>query len=137
MALTMSGCGVPFEDIAKCRGISPKTLGKHFREELDTGKVRANVNVMQSLYRSAMEGNVTAMIFWLKTRAGWREHRGPAPGDSHEPVAPRADVELDRAITVELARHGLSREVAGVPEEPDAGSKAEAPIQMEGVARAA
>lgn len=37
------------------------------------GKARAVGSVAQSLISKARAGNVTAMIFYLKTQAGWRE----------------------------------------------------------------
>ena len=72
----MAGYGVPEADIAGVIGIDPKTLRKHYRHELDHGHVKANARVAESLYRKATgDGaqSVTAAIFWLKTRAGWRE----------------------------------------------------------------
>src|SRR4051794_6335810 len=41
----MAGCGVPKTDIAVVIGIAPKTLRKHFREELDTGHIKASARV--------------------------------------------------------------------------------------------
>jgi len=78
----MAGYGVPEADIARVLGIDPKTLRRHYRDELDTGTIKANSRIAESLYRKATgEGpqSVTACIFWLKTRAQWRE----AP-QSHE-----------------------------------------------------
>ena len=72
----MAGYGVPEADIARVLGIDPKTLRKHYRDELDTGHIVANANVAESLFRKATgdhRQSVTAAIFWLKTRAGWRE----------------------------------------------------------------
>src|SRR3954454_24564648 len=70
----MAGFGVPQTDIATHLGIAPKTLRKHFRDELDRGTVEANVKVAQSLFQMATTGkNVAAAIFWMKARAGWRE----------------------------------------------------------------
>lgn len=70
----MSGFGVPQPDIATHIGIDPKTLRKHFREDLDRGSIEATAKVAQSLFRMATEGNnVAAAIFWMKARAGWRE----------------------------------------------------------------
>jgi hypothetical protein len=72
----MAAYGVPEADIAKVIAIDPKTLRKHYREELDVGSVKANSKIAASLYRKAMgDGpqSVTAAIFWLKTRAGWKE----------------------------------------------------------------
>jgi hypothetical protein len=75
----MAGCGVPEADIALVIGIAPKTLRKHFREELDTGHIKASAKVAGNLYRIATGSGreaVTAAIFWLKVRAGWREPLG-------------------------------------------------------------
>ncbi len=72
----MAGYGVPEADIAGVVGISPKTLRKHYRSELDHGHVKANAKVAENLYRKATgDGReaVIAAIFWLKTRAGWKE----------------------------------------------------------------
>lgn len=72
----MAGYGVPEANIARVLGIDPKTLRKHYREELDTGHIFANARVAESLFRKATgDGRqaVTAAIFWLKTRAGWKE----------------------------------------------------------------
>jgi hypothetical protein len=72
----MSAYGVPEADIARVLGIDPKTLRKHYRDELDTGSIKANSRMAENLYRKAMGDGpqaVTATIFWLKTRAKWRE----------------------------------------------------------------
>ena len=74
MARTMSGLGLPQEQIALLLEIDPKTLRKHFRDDLDRGMAEANVKVGQSLFNMATTGNnVAAAIFWMKARAGWRE----------------------------------------------------------------
>jgi hypothetical protein len=72
----MAGYGVPEIAIARVVGIDAKTLRKHYREELDTGQIKATAKVAESLFRKATgDGaqSVTAAIFWLKTRGGWRE----------------------------------------------------------------
>ena len=72
----MAGYGIPEADIACVLEIDPKTLRRHYRRELDKGHIKANSKVAENLYRKATgEGReaVTAAIFWLKTRAGWRE----------------------------------------------------------------
>ena len=53
--------------------ISKTTLEKHFKRELTDGVINANVKVAGSLFKLAMAGNLGAVCFWLKTRAGWRE----------------------------------------------------------------
>ena len=72
----MAGYGIPEADIACLLEIDPKTLRRHYRRELDKGHIKANSRVAENLYRKATgEGReaVTAAIFWLKTRAGWKE----------------------------------------------------------------
>ena len=70
---TLAAVGVRHEDIAAKLGISADTLTKYYRQELDDGRVDANALVAKSLFEQAKAGNTTAMIFWLKTRAGWKE----------------------------------------------------------------
>jgi hypothetical protein len=72
----MAGYGIPEADIACVLDIDAKTLRKHYRKELDKGHIKATAKVAENLYRKATgEGReaVTAAIFWLKTRAGWKE----------------------------------------------------------------
>ena len=40
----MAGYGVPEMAIARVVGIDAKTLRKHYREELDTGQIKATAN---------------------------------------------------------------------------------------------
>jgi hypothetical protein len=58
--------------------ISEPTLRKAFRAEINNGQVTANSLVAASLFEQATAGRdpkarVTAAIFWLKCRAGWKE----------------------------------------------------------------
>lgn len=72
----MCAYGIPQEDIARVLAVDPKTLRKHFPDELATGSTEANAKVAESLYKKATGDGasaVTAAIFWLKTRAGWKE----------------------------------------------------------------
>ena len=69
----MAAYGIPEPDIARVMHIDPKTLRKHYRDELDLGESKANAQVAGFLFNAAKNGNVTAQIFWLKTRARWRE----------------------------------------------------------------
>lgn len=92
---------MPETDIARVLGIDPKTLRKHYRDELDTGHVKATAKVAEFLFRKATtEGAqyVTAAIFWMKPRGGWRE----AP-QSHE-VAVRQVTEMTDAELIERIR---------------------------------
>jgi len=122
----MAGYGVPEADIGGVIGVDPKTLRRHYRDELKHGHVKANARVAESLYRRATtEGaqSVTAAIFWLKTRAGWKETsaheiagRDGSPIETID-VSPR---ELAKAIVAVLAtapiEQPLPRLIAAMPE---------------------
>ena len=69
----LSTVGTRHEDIATVLGISADTLVKYYKEELDKGRIEANASVAETLFKQAKEGNTTAMIFWLKSRARWKE----------------------------------------------------------------
>lgn len=79
----MSGYGVPQHDICKVLKIHDDTLRKYFEYELETAGIEASAQVAQSLFHMATKGeNVTAAIFWLKTRARWREPPPDAATDA-------------------------------------------------------
>jgi len=70
----MYGLGLTQKNIASVMKLDPKTLRLHYREEMDEGEALINANVARSLYLNATVGNnVTAQIFWCKTRMRWRE----------------------------------------------------------------
>jgi hypothetical protein len=89
----MSGLGVPQEDIALSIGISLPTLHKYYRSELDTGRVKANSAVAQSLFKKAIgdgQSSVVAAIFWAKTQMGWTD---------------TTKLELDGKLIIEINDH--------------------------------
>lgn len=73
--------GLTEEQIAKNMGISARTLSRWKDEHclicqaLKKGKEVVDYEVENALLNSALEGNVTAQIFWLKNRKPdvWRE----------------------------------------------------------------
>lgn|SRR5574343_219444 len=67
--------GTAQEIIAARLEIDAKTLRKHYREELDYALAEANAVVSKTLLAKAKAGDTVAMLFWLKTRAGWKEAR--------------------------------------------------------------
>jgi hypothetical protein len=92
----LAGLGVRQDDIARIIGCAPKTLRKRFRDELDRGVAEANATISGSLFGAAKGGNVTAQIFWLKTRAHWRERM--AADDS----VPNAGAEANSEVVLVL-----------------------------------
>src|SRR5438093_823514 len=80
----LAGLGVPQDDIAKIIGCTAKTLRKRFRDELDRGVAEANATISGFLFAAAKAGNITAMIFWLTTRAHRRVTNDVAIAKNHD-----------------------------------------------------
>ena len=70
----MAVAGIEQKVVAKILGIGVQKLRRHFREELDMAMAKANTKVAGVLYGMAISGkSPVSTIFWLKTRARWRE----------------------------------------------------------------
>lgn len=75
----LAAFGVRFEEMPVLvkdengKSISLPTLTKYFSQELKQGKLKANVKVAQTLFKRAMSGENSCIIFWLKTQGGWKE----------------------------------------------------------------
>ena len=99
----MVAIGIEHENIAKVMDISPKTLRKHYRAELDLGMIEANAAVGGAMFRAATTkgpGQVTAGIWWTKTRMGWSETtKHELSGPNGEPLK-----EVRRIETVVIRR---------------------------------
>jgi len=104
----LAGVGVPQDDIAKIIGCAAKTLRKRFRDDLDRGVAEANATISGYLFAAAKAGNITAIIFWLKTRANWRERMAP-----DEPI-PGTDAESNSQVVLVLPDNGRDPELRQV-----------------------
>ena len=102
----LAGIGVRQDDIARIVRCSPKTLRKRCRDDLDCGIAEANALVSGSLFAAAKGGNVTAQIFWLKTRARWRENA------ARSDAASRSDAEGNSPVVLVLPDNGRDPELA-------------------------
>ena len=99
----LTGFGIRQDEICKFLGITKPTLHKYFRKEIDTSVVKANAAVARSLHKQATEGNVAAAIFWLKSRAGWREkHEVEVSGPGGGPIQTLDATKLSDATLKEL-----------------------------------
>ena len=104
----LAGVGVRQEDIAKIIGCAPKTLRKRLRDELDRGVAEANATIAGSLFAKAKGGDTPAQIFWLKTRAHWREKTAP-----DDPV-PGSDAEANSPVVLVLPDNNRDPELTQV-----------------------
>lgn len=108
------GFGIPETDIATFLGISPPTLRLHYRTELDSGTIAANARVAKSLFDNAIKhNNVAAQIFWMKTRAGWRETVRV------ETAPPPPNVDVEQLSDATLAELIAARMESGPDDEAD------------------
>ncbi len=60
-----AGAGMRLEDMASALGISTPTLRKHCATELSTGANQRRAEVLESLFRQAKKGSVTAAKAYL------------------------------------------------------------------------
>jgi hypothetical protein len=81
--------GTTQDTIARILGIDAKTLRLHYRDELDLAHAKANATIGGALFNKAKGGDTAAMIFWMKTRAQWRETNHTLHGnDPDNPLPP-------------------------------------------------
>ena len=73
----MTAVGITQIDVARVtrNGIDVKTLRKHFREEIDTAAIKANARIGGAMFNKALNGDVSAMKYWLGARAGWKDDK--------------------------------------------------------------
>jgi len=84
--------GTTQDVIADILGIDKKTLRKHYRAELDQAKSKANATIGGALFNKAKGGDTAAMIFWMKTQAGWREKHDVNHVSEDGSMSPKADL---------------------------------------------
>ena len=94
MVEALSGMVIPDDVICRLivhdgNPLGESTLKKHFRQELSQGRAKLRVRHGQALFKAVEDGNVTAMIWWDKTRNQVREKIGidvpPLIGDGSTP----------------------------------------------------
>ena len=90
MVKSMSAYGIPQDEIALALDISPHTLRKHFRNELNRGAIEANMQVLNALYKMAISGEVAGRHHLL----GRRRAAGCASAPSRIPTSCRRSFPL-------------------------------------------
>jgi hypothetical protein len=93
------GNGFTQYEIAILLDISEPTLKKYYFAELERGHLLAVESVSRKLYEEAIAGKPTAMIFWLKARAGWSDYslKPAAPDGKIKPEKPGKKAAADLA----------------------------------------
>ena len=84
MVESLSGFGVPQDEISRLVGITPPTLRFHYADQIELGTIKATAKVAQNLFTMACKPTregLSAAIFWLRVRAGWSES-GPRAEES-------------------------------------------------------
>lgn len=98
MVEVMAGMGIPQDEISKAvrsgtsnKPISPVTLRKHFRNELDIGIAQVKGKIAKNIL-ALSEKNATAAIFLSKVRLGMKEtiHHKVAGGLTLEQLVTQA-----------------------------------------------
>jgi hypothetical protein len=92
--------GIVQDAIAIALGCSVDTLQRHYRDILDQAGSEANATVAAALFDNAVSGNVVAQIFWMKSRAGWKDRdvtQHQLLGQDGEPISPVVSLTGDEA----------------------------------------
>lgn len=110
--------GTPQDQIAQIIGIDPKTLRKHYRAEIDLASAKANATIGGALFNKAKDGDTASMIFWMKTRAGWRETNRTELTSPDGSMSPRPPVDLSGVSDKALKEIAKAMEASRRDEKP-------------------
>ena len=75
----LGALGLTLPEISDFWNIGERTLKRwtankpEFEAQIKKGKSEADLTVIQSMLEQAKKGNMTAAIFWLKNRCGWKD----------------------------------------------------------------
>ena len=76
---SLAAQGLTNQQIADALGICRTTLqyrkrdDEQFEQAIKRGQAKGIATVTNKLFEAVKRGNITAMIFYLKTRGGWKE----------------------------------------------------------------
>jgi hypothetical protein len=106
---TLAGYGLTIEQIGHVLECSHDTVRRHYGAELERGRAVACAKVTQTAFQMATSGSEPAItIFWLKTRAGWRETVRLEGGDPDHPIYVKSEPQRPQLTREEwLKHHGL------------------------------
>lgn len=126
IAEALAQYGVPHEQIAARIGISRPILDQHYSEYMRKAEAAANNNIARTLYQQAVGNeekgiapNVSALIFWCKTRMGWRETQKMDLTSSDGSMSPANGTD---AFNLSLLSPEQIRALRGIADEQEKGS---------------
>jgi hypothetical protein len=88
LVIQFASVGQPQENIARYLDITAKTLRSNYRHELDNAKSSAVAAMGGKLYQTGMDGNVPAMMFYLKAQGGWNDKPDQTVNVNHKTDLP-------------------------------------------------
>lgn len=65
--------GINKESIADAIGITTETMNKYYHAELASSKCKLDAEVIAALIKKIRAGDTASILFYLKTRCGWKE----------------------------------------------------------------
>jgi hypothetical protein len=113
----LAGYGVTPDRICKViknpdtrRPIATTTLERRFKDELECGSAEMDAVCMGMLTKKIREGNIVAMIWYMKNRMGWRDVSEVQRTNEYDVTVEIKPEDLAK----ELERHGLPLSVFGI-----------------------
>ena len=108
MVESLSGFGIPQDEIARLVGIDPKTLRFHYADQIELGSIKATAKVAQNLFTMACKPSCGAGC--SATIIG-RRREGPtaAPIFCQSRLCGRASSWTDRAWSGPIGQSKISR----------------------------
>lgn len=96
----MCCAGITHPAIARVLGITDDTLKKYFKDELDTSLDIRNTKASELLWEKVLSGDTVCLLFYLKTRAGFRESQR-IELETTQPLSEKTTAALGKAYGVE------------------------------------
>lgn len=105
----LAGLGLSERNICRIIGVSQPTLDRWLTNELEMGRAMANGIVANKLFNHCLAGNLSAIMFWMRTRMGWVEPKAPIDEDQlKEDFSKLTDEQLEREIKEFVAREDVA-----------------------------
>lgn len=113
--VALKAIGATNETVARILGIDRETLTANFKEEIETGVVDILGQVVGTLFKQALAGDTTALIFIAKTRLGWSEKTRveiSSPSDDPKRVIYRGTDETGSLVIVQAGGEVITVDIS-------------------------